>query len=109
MSSEARATVEDRDTQDVAERMRECRILLVDVREEDEVEEAAFPDAFVLPLSRFDAGAIPDPAGREVVFACRAGHRSATAALMAQAQGFPYRVHMDGGIIAWLSAGLPTA
>jgi rhodanese-related sulfurtransferase len=43
-----------------------------------------------------------------VVFACRAGHRSVAASLAAQAQGFPYRSHLAGGIIAWKAAGLPT-
>ena len=49
-----------------------------------------------------------DPAGRDVVFACRSGRRSVTASLAAQEQGFPYSSHLAGGILAWKAAGLPT-
>jgi rhodanese-related sulfurtransferase len=62
----------------------------------------------VVPLSVFDAADIPDPQGKQVVFACRSGRRSVTASLMAQDQGYPYNAHLAGGIIAWKAAGLPT-
>jgi rhodanese-related sulfurtransferase len=42
------------------------------------------------------------------VFACRAGHRSVTASLMSQDQGYPYKWHLAGGIVAWKAAGFPT-
>ena len=94
--------------QEVAEGVREGRMLLIDVREPNEVAVEAYPDALVLPLSAFDPSAIPDPEGKEVVFACRSGRRSVTASLVAQDQGYPYRCHLAGGIIAWKAAGLPT-
>ena len=59
-------------------------------------------------MSVFDPGALPDPQGREVVFACRSGNRSVTASLIAQQAGLPYRAHLAGGIKAWKAAGLPT-
>jgi rhodanese-related sulfurtransferase len=59
-------------------------------------------------LSTFEPSAIPDPQGRQVVFACRSGRRSVTASLAAQEQGLPYDSHLAGGIIAWKAAGLPT-
>jgi rhodanese-related sulfurtransferase len=93
---------------EVARGITEGRMLLVDVREPNETAAESYPDAVILPLSRFNPAAIPDPNGREVVFACRAGHRSVTASLAAQAQGYPYRSHLAGGIIAWKAAGLPT-
>ena len=68
----------------------------------------AFPGAVLVPLSAFDPAAIPDPQGREVVFACRSGRRSVTASLAAQEQGFAYGSHLAGGILAWKAAGLPT-
>jgi rhodanese-related sulfurtransferase len=43
-----------------------------------------------------------------VVFICRVGSRSVTASLAAQAQGYPYKSHLAGGIVAWKAAGLPT-
>jgi rhodanese-related sulfurtransferase len=94
--------------EDVARGLTEGRILLVDVREPNETAVERYPGAVEVPLSAFDAGAIPDPQGREVVFACRSGKRSVTASLAAQAQGFPYDAHLAGGILGWKAAGLPT-
>jgi rhodanese-related sulfurtransferase len=94
--------------EEVAEGLRAGRMLLIDVREPNEVAVEAYPGALVLPLSAFDPSAIPDPEGKEVVFACRSGRRSVTASLAAQDQGYPYKCHLAGGIIAWKAAGLPT-
>ena len=94
--------------QQVAEGLRAGRMLLVDVREPNETAVERYPDAVIVPLSSFDPEAIPDPQGREVVFACRSGRRSVTASLAAQDRGYPYKSHLAGGIIAWKAAGLPT-
>lgn len=93
---------------EVAEGLAQGRILLVDVREMNEVAAEAYPDATVVPLSAFDPGRIPNPAGRMVVFACRSGKRSVTASQAAQAAGLPYDAHLAGGILGWKAAGLPT-
>jgi rhodanese-related sulfurtransferase len=92
----------------VAKGVAEGRMLLVDVREPNEIAVESYPDAVAVPLSTFDADAIPDPAGRDVVFACRSGKRSVTASMAAQERGYPYDAHLEGGIIAWKAAGLPT-
>ena len=99
--------VRDLTAQEVAQGLHEGRIVLVDVREPNETALERFPEAVLVPLSQFDPAAIPDPAGRDVVFACRSGRRSVTASLAAQEQGFPYRAHLAGGILAWKAAGLP--
>lgn len=93
---------------EVADGVRAGRMLLVDVREPNETAIESYPDAVIVPLSVFDPSAIPDPQGREVVFACRSGRRSVTASLAAQDEGYPYKCHLAGGIIAWKQAGLPT-
>ena len=100
--------VHDLMAEDVSKGMAEGRYLLVDVREPNEVAAEAYPDAVVVPLSTFDPKAIPDPHGKEVVFACRSGKRSVTASLAAQAAGLAYDKHLAGGIIGWKAAGLPT-
>ena len=100
--------VRNLDAEEVARGIREGRMLLVDVRELTETMLESYPEAAVVPLSSFDARSIPDPAGKEVVFACRSGKRSVTASLAAQEQGFAYDAHLAGGIIAWKAAGLPT-
>jgi rhodanese-related sulfurtransferase len=100
--------VHDLTPQDVSKGMAEGRYLLVDVREPNEVAVDAYPDAVVVPLSSFDPRDIPDPHGKQVVFACRSGKRSVTASLAAQAGGLAYDKHLAGGMLAWKAAGLPT-
>jgi rhodanese-related sulfurtransferase len=105
---DARASVRDLTAERVAQGLAEGRVLLVDVRELNETAVERYPDAVVIPLSSFDPAAIPDPAGKQVVFACRSGKRSVTASLAAQARGFPYDAHLADGIIGWKAAGYPT-
>ena len=100
--------VHDLTPEEVSKGIAEGRYLLVDVREPNEVAAEAYPDGVVVPLSTFDPNSIPDPKGKEVVFACRSGKRSVTASLIAQAAGLPYDKHLAGGIIAWKEAGLKT-
>jgi rhodanese-related sulfurtransferase len=100
--------VHDLAPEDVAKGMAEGRYLLVDVREPNEVAVEAYPGAALVPLSSFDPQDIPDPGGKQVVFACRSGKRSVTASLAAQAAGLPYDNHLAGGLLAWKAAGLPT-
>jgi len=101
-------SVQNLTPEEVSRGLAEGRMLLVDVREPNEVAVDAYPDAVVVPLSSFDPAAIPDPQGRQVVFACRSGRRSVTASLAAQEQGFAYNAHLAGGMLAWKAAGLPT-
>lgn len=102
------ARVRDLAVEEVAAEMAAGRVLLVDVREFFETDQERIPGSALLPLSRFDPNAIPDPDGREVVFSCATGRRSVTASEIAQAAGLPYRSHLAGGIVAWKAAGLPT-
>ena len=100
--------VHDLMPEDVSKGIAEGRYLLVDVREPNEVAVDAYPDAIVVPLSTFDPHSIPDPQGKQVVFACRSGKRSVTASLAAQAGGLAYDKHLAGGMLAWKASGLPT-
>ena len=100
--------VHDLAAEEVSRGMAEGRYLLVDVREPNEVAVDAYPGAVVVPLSSFDPQDIPDPKGKQVVFACRSGKRSMTASLAAQAEGLAYDKHLAAGMLAWKAAGLPT-
>jgi rhodanese-related sulfurtransferase len=100
--------VHDLTAEEVSKGMADGRYLLVDVREPNEVAVDAYPGAVVVPLSSFDPQDIPDPQGKQVVFACRSGKRSVTASLAAQAAGLPYDKHLAGGMLGWKAAGLPT-
>jgi len=103
-----RENVHDLAPEDVAQGLAAGKVLLVDVREPNELAIERYPGAFHLPMSQFDPAAIPDPQGKQVVFACRSGNRSVTASLMAQSAGLPYDAHLAGGMIAWKAVGLPT-
>src|SRR3954470_17944159 len=107
-SSDRPGTVHDLTPQEVAQGIKDGRMMLVDVREPNETSVESYPDAVIVPLSSFDPAAIHDPQGKQVFFACRSGRRSVTASLDAQDQGYPYKSHLAGGIIAWKAAGLPT-
>ena len=108
MAKLGREDVHDLIPEDVAKGLAEGTMLLVDVREESETDVERYPDAVYMPMSEFDPAALPDPGGKQVVFACRSGNRSVTASLIAQNAGLPYNHHLAGGIKGWKEAGLPT-
>ena len=110
MSEPSEPPVRDLTPEEVARGLTEGKMLLVDVREPNETEVERYPDpgTVYMPMSEFDPAALPDPAGKEVVFACRSGNRSVTASLIAQNVGLPYNKHLAGGIKGWKEAGLPT-
>lgn len=101
-------TVEDLTVEQVKAGLEDGSILLVDVREPNELAAERIPGAIDFPLSTFDPAALPDPEGRRLVFSCRSGRRSVTASRAAQAAGLPYDAHMAGGILAWKEAGFDT-
>lgn len=92
---------------EVREGMARGEIVLVDVRELDEVKAARIPGAVTVPLSTFSVQALPEAEGRRIVFSCRSGQRSQKAAAAAQAAGLALEEHMAGGILAWNEAGFP--
>jgi rhodanese-related sulfurtransferase len=104
----SRESVQDLAPEEVARGLAEGKVLLVDVREPKETAIERYPEALYLPMSEFDPTAIPDPQGRQVVFACASGGRSVNASLIAQAAGLPYDAHLAGGMKAWKALGLPT-
>lgn len=91
----------------VEERVRQGHALLIDIREDDEFARRHVPGALSRPLSRFDAVALPEMAGTDVIFTCRSGMRtSANAERLAAPVGGTAYV-LEGGLDAWARAGLP--
>jgi rhodanese-related sulfurtransferase len=91
----------------VEERVRQGHALLIDIREDDEFARRHVPGALSRPLSRFDAVALPEMDGTDVIFTCRSGMRtSAHAARLAAPVGGTAYV-LEGGLDAWARAGLP--
>lgn len=103
-----RQTLRDLAPAQVRAMMDRGEALLIDVREPDEYAAQRIHGAMNFPLSTFDPKALPDHAGRMVVFQCGSGMRSATAVQRCQAAGLPFDAHLAGGISSWRGAGLPT-
>lgn len=86
--------------------------LLVDVREEEEVEELAFdvPNIINIPLSEFEDRYQEVPTDKEVVVVCRGGVRSLRAAGFLINNGYDPKkvVNMEHGILRWVKRGFPT-
>lgn len=100
--------IEDLSVEQVKAGVEAGTMLLVDVREPNELEAERIPGAIDFPLSTFDASALPDAGGKTLVFSCRSGQRSQKAAAAAQAAGLDLHHHMAGGILAWKAAGFDT-
>jgi rhodanese-related sulfurtransferase len=84
------------------------RVVLIDVREHDEHVDERIPGARLVPLSAFDPARLAEERDSHVVLHCLGGGRSARAlGVLAQA-GFERLHNLDGGIMAWKAAGLPT-
>lgn len=81
--------------------------VLLDVREDDEVREAAVPGALHIPLGQLAAKGASLPRDRDLLVLCRSGNRSALATEMLSNNGFDRAANVTGGIIAWHQAGLP--
>ncbi|WP_439573801.1 rhodanese-like domain-containing protein [Phreatobacter sp.] len=98
-------SIRDLSPEVVAEALARGEVLIVDVREPHELVMARIPGAVNLPLSTFDPDAVPDAAGKQVIFMCAGGVRSAQALAIAQGCGKSYDSHLAGGIKAWAMAG----
>ena len=79
---------------------------LIDVREADEYEAGHIAGARHVPLERLDAEAVGGDRSAPVVFYCRVGDRSATAADAFAASGWDAH-SIAGGLEAWAEEGLP--
>lgn len=86
--------------------LKEKNVILIDVRENHEFNEAAIPGALLMPLSQFQSCSIAQENTRKIVFQCRSGQRSAKACFLFL-QDYPEveAYNLEGGILAWGAAG----
>jgi len=98
--------IEELTPHQVAQLLRERRIILVDVREAEEFAVQRIPGALLCPLSTLDATMLPPDTDRQLVFHCGSGKRSVSAARARLAAGAARAAHLTGGIAAWKADGL---
>jgi rhodanese-related sulfurtransferase len=92
--------------QQAAELIRGGDAQLVDVREPYEHEAGRIAGSIHIELQQLPAEAATLDRERPVLFYCRSGNRSALAADAFSASGYDAR-NLDGGLEAWVGAGLP--
>jgi rhodanese-related sulfurtransferase len=90
----------------------ENNVLLVDVREVDELAVIAYDvkNQLNVPLSEFEQRFSEIPKDQKVIFACRAGVRSARAIQFLAHNGYDAAllINLEGGMNAWQGYGLRT-
>src|SRR5690606_5702450 len=92
---------------DVAARLKADQAVLIDVREPDEHAREHIAGAVTAPLSVFEGAELSLKPGKDAIFMCRSGSRTAGNChrLAALIDG-PAHV-LEGGLAAWQTAGLP--
>lgn len=75
--------------------------LLLDIREEWELEIARLDEALHIPMGEVPARLAELDPERETVVLCRSGGRSAVVARYLEQQGFHKVWNLAGGILAW--------
>lgn len=97
------------DAPELAERLKQGGIALVDVREPEEHEDERIAGSTLAPMSSFDPRAVARAhEGRTLVLYCLSGTRSSRAAALFAPAGLPAPLTLREGIFGWKAAGLPT-
>jgi rhodanese-related sulfurtransferase len=112
----AKARIENLSPAAVAGEVATGEVLLVDIREaEERAQHGSIPGAIHTARGMLEFAADPTSAyyhpafdpGARIILYCTTGGRSALAASMLQLLGYTWVAHLDGGLRAWLAAGLP--
>ncbi|NCD42593.1 MAG: rhodanese-like domain-containing protein [Bacteroidia bacterium] len=88
----------------------EAEIMLLDVRDENEVSQEKFgnyPSILYHPIGVIMARLDKIPRDKPIVVACTQGIRSTKVANLLSRQGFKHTANLDGGIAAWKEQGMP--
>jgi len=76
-------------------------LMLLDVREPDELEIASIPWATVIPVAEIPARMDELPRDKPIVVMCHAGGRSTRVTQFLEANGYDNASNLTGGITAW--------
>jgi rhodanese-related sulfurtransferase len=104
----ARDALEPVSREDMASRLRDGLVTVLDVRPEDEFALGHLPGALNIPLGKLERRLSELPAGREIVAYCRGPYcvLSFEAVAALRARGYPVR-RLEDGYPEWKAAGLP--
>ena len=80
-------------------------IVLIDVRNNDEVARGVIEGAIHIPLALLPLKYESLPKSENIVFYCHSGIRSAHAAAFASSKGSKNVYNLAGGVLAWAKAG----
>lgn len=81
--------------------------MLVDVREQNEWDEAHVAGATLAPLAAVVDKMKDVPKDREILLICRSGRRSGIAYTKLAEKGFTNLRNVEGGMLAWQKLGYP--
>lgn len=114
---EAMAVIRTYSVEEAKEKLADPNVQFVDVRDVRELErEGVVPGAFCAPRGMIEFWIDPESPyfkpvfgeGKEYIFFCAAGWRSALTTKTAQDMGLEKVAHIEGGFSAWKAAGAPT-
>lgn len=115
---EAKQNVENLTPKQVNDEISQGKATLIDIREQDELEKTGSISGSVhAPRGLIEFYADPShpyhkpefDRNKRLILHCASGGRSALAATTLKQMGYENVAHMDGGINAWKTAGLPTS
>jgi rhodanese-related sulfurtransferase len=95
------------DASELFDMMTEHKLLLVDVRNDDEVARGMIPGASHIPLAMLPVQFESLTGNQNLVFYCHSGLRSAQAAAFIASKGRSKVFNLRGGVLAWGKAGYP--
>ena len=83
--------------------------LLIDVREDYELAEAAYGIEFIhIPMGEIQSKIQDLPRNKNLIIGCRSGARSMNVCQFLKMNGFENVKNLQGGIMAWMDNGCPT-
>jgi rhodanese-related sulfurtransferase len=92
---------------ELATLLNDKNLVLVDVRNDDEVAQGYIQGAIHIPLAAIPSNYESLLKAEKLVFYCHSGIRSAHAAAFLAQHDYDGGYNLIGGIVAWLKAGLP--
>lgn len=101
------STYQQIDPSDLATMLASGSVLLVDVRNDDEVARGIIEGAIHIPLALLPLQCDALNKAETIVFYCHSGVRSAHAAAFAINKGYKNVHNLSGGVLSWARAGLP--